>query len=225
MENKDVSVVLPCLNEEKGVGFCIDKIKETAETNNLNVEIVVVDNGSVDRSCEIVKDKGVNLILESRKGYGNAYLAGLKNAKGKYIIMGDSDGSYDFSEISRFVNYLKNDYDFVIGNRFNKNMENMAMPFLHKYIGNPLLRLFLKFKGWKNKEVCTGFVGVKKECILGMDLKESGMEFSSEILVKAVKDNLKIKEIDIVYHKRFGKSKLRTFRDGWRHFWFLFLQH
>ncbi|MBU1136125.1 MAG: glycosyltransferase family 2 protein [Nanoarchaeota archaeon] len=219
---KDVetSIILPCLNEEQGVGFCIDKIKKVIEQNQINAEIIVVDNGSVDNSCKIIKGKNVNLILQPKKGYGNAYLSGIESAKGNLLIMGDSDGSYDFSEIPKFLSELKNGNDFVIGNRFNK-IENRAMPFLHRYIGNPILRMMLRAHGLKINEVCTGFIGVKKEKILEMNLKEQGMEFSSEILTKAVQNDLRIKEIPITYHKRFGESKLRTFRDGFRHFKFL----
>ncbi len=217
----EVSVVVPCLNEEQGVGFCIDRIKEVVERNRINAEIIVVDNGSIDKSREVILKKGVKLVVEPKKGYGSAYLSGFKIARGEFIIMGDSDGSYDFYEIPRFVFELKKGYDFVIGNRFNKKMKKGAMPFLHKYVGNPILRILLWIRGFKQKEVCTGFVGIKKQELDKMNLKKTGMEFSSEILVKAAKRKLKIKEIDIVYGNRFGKSKLRTFRDGWRHFRYL----
>lgn len=224
MEKVGVSVVLPCLNEEKGVGICIKKIKEVFNENNINGEIIVVDNGSRDKTSEIAKNYGANVIYEIKKGYGRAYLTGFKEAKGDIIVMGDGDNSYDFYEIPRFLEELKiNNTDFVIGNR--KIIKKNASPFLHKYIGRPFFSSILKiFFNIKISDSHCGFGAIKKESLDRLGLKSSGMEFASEILIKSKKNNLKIKEIPIVYYKRIGKSKLRTFRDGARHLKLIFLE-
>jgi len=216
----DISVIMPCLNEERSLGDCIDQVKEVIKKQNYHAEIIVVDNGSKDKSKQIAIEKEVRLIEEPKKGYGNAYISGINHANGKIIIMGDCDGTYDFNEIPNFIENLKIN-DFVIGNRFY-DIQNGAMPFLHRYIGNPILRLMLRVYGLKINEVCTGFIGIKKPVLENLNLKEPGMEFSSEFLVKIAKNRLKIKELPITYYKRKGKSKLRTFHDGLRHFWFLF---
>ncbi len=218
MENTNISILLPCLNEEEGLGKSIDKIKAISKLNNLNTEIIVIDNGSTDRSPQIAKSKNVTLIQEPKKGYGNAYLTGIKNSNNGIIIMADPDGSYDFNEIPSFLDNLKEN-DLVLGNRFNSKMERGAMPFLHKYLGNPGIRLLLRLNGLRTKEVCTGFIATRKSTLEEMKLKETGMEFSSELLVKA--KNLKIKEIDITYRNREGKSKLRPLKDGLRHLKYL----
>lgn len=146
----ELSVILPCLNEERALGSCLDKIKDIIKQYNLKAEIIVVDNGSVDNSCGIAVKKGVGLVHEEKGGYGSAYLKGFEAARGKYLFLADSDGSYDFSEIPRFIEFLKNGYDFVIGDRLNGVIETGAMSWSHRYIGNPILsgilRLFFKIK-------------------------------------------------------------------------------
>jgi len=201
-----LSIILPCLNEEKAIGKCIDDIKETADA-----EIIVVNNNSIDKSKEIALNKGVIVIDEPKKGYGNAYRAGLKKANSENIIMVDCDCSYDYNDILKFADYLKN-HELVIGNRF-VNPDKNAMPLLNK-LGNSILRFLFKLKGIRHQEVCTGFIGIKKSKI-PKDLKSSGMEFSSEFLIKT--KNLNSIEIPIRFHKRIGKPKLRRFRDGFRH--------
>lgn len=212
-----VSVILPCLNEEKGVGICIGKIKEVFDDNDIEGEIIVVDNGCIDKTSDIAKKLNVNVVYENKKGYGRAYLRGFKEAKGEIIIMGDADNSYDFYEIPRFLKELKSSHaDFVIGNR--KILKDHSSPFLHKYIGRPFFSLLLKFLfNIKISDSHCGFGAIKKNSLERLNLRSNGMEFASEILIKSKKNKLKIKEIPIVYYKRIGKSKLRTFRDGFRH--------
>jgi len=217
---KTLSVILPCLNEEASIGKTIQKIQTILKNKNLNGEIIVVDNASTDNSKKIAKQFPIKYIYEEKRGYGNAYLAGLKQAEGELVIMGDPDGTYDFNEIPRFLKELE-DFDFIIGSRFLGEIKEGAMPFSHKYIGNPIIRLLLRFNGLKIKETCTGFIGIRRELIQKLNLKQPGMEFSSEFLVKAKRNNLKMKEIPIIYYPRQGKSKLNEIRDGLRHFSFL----
>lgn len=214
----DISVVLPCLNEEMGVKICINKIQDVFRNNNLEGEIIVVDNGCIDNTIPIVNSlnyDNVKIVYEPKKGYGNAYLAGFKHAKGDIIIMGDADNSYDFYDIPRFLDALK-EADFVIGNR-NVVLEG-AMPFLHKRIGQPIFYFIMRyiFRISISDSHC-GFGAIRRENLDKLKLKSHGMEFASEILIKANKKGLKINEIPIIYSPRIGESKLRTFRDGARH--------
>jgi len=180
--NVKLSIVLPCLNEEASVGICIEKIFQVLIKNNIDGEIIAVDNNSTDRSAEIIKNTKAVYVFEQSRGYGNAYLAGIKRAQGKYIIMGDPDGSYDFSEIPKFLYTLENEIDFVIGSRFAGQIEKGAMPFLHRYVGNPMIRFLLRsFYGLNISEPSTGFIGIGKNDLDKMMLKQTGMEFSSEI--------------------------------------------
>ncbi len=214
MENPEISIILPCLNEEQAIGRCLKKIKQIINQNNINSEIIVVDNNSTDNSKQIAINNEVIVLNEIKKGYGNAYKKGLKYAKGENIIMVDCDCSYDYTDIPKFTNNLKK-YDFVLGNRFS-NMDKNAMPLLNK-LGNSIIRFLLKINGFKAKEVCTGFVGIKKQKI--PKLKCEGMEFSSEFLINT--KNLNMIEIPIKFHKRIGKPKLKRFKDGFRHLKFL----
>lgn len=217
---KELSVILPCLNEEASIGECINVIKEVLVKNKINGEIIAVDNASNDSSPEIIKKSKVIYVYEEKKGYGNAYIAGIKKAKGKFLILGDPDGSYDFNEIPNFLKELKKN-DMIIGSRYLGNITKGSMPLSHRYLGNPLIRILLRINGIKLKETCTGFVGIKKESLEKLQLKQPGMEFSSEFLVNAKKNNLSMKEIPITYHPRMGESKLDEIRDGIRHFNFL----
>lgn len=212
---KQISILMPCYNEEKSLGFCIDEIRKVSKENKLNPEIIVVDNASTDRSEEIIKQKQVKCIFEENKGYGNAYLTGLKSVQGEFLIMADCDGSYDFSDIPKFLNELKNN-DLVIGNRLNKYL----IPKLNR-IGNFFINRLLRLRGINIKESCTGFIGARRDKLFSLNLKKTGMEFSSELLVKAKEKGLKIKEININFRQRIGKSKLRRFRDGFRHLKYL----
>jgi glycosyltransferase involved in cell wall biosynthesis len=220
----ELSIILPCLDEEKAIGLCLLQAKKVTGENKIKAEIIVVDNGSVDKSCDIALEIGCKLIREERKGYGYACLKGFEAAKGKYLFLADSDGSYDFNEIPGFIDELKNGNDLVIGNRFKGKMEKGAMPWAHRYIGNPplsgILRLLFKIK---IHDAHCGMRAITKEAIEKLGLKTAGMEFASEMLIMAGKKGMKIKELPINYYKRLGSSKLNSLADGWRHLRFMLL--
>lgn len=216
-----ISVILPCLNEEEGIGGAIETIFQVFDTHRIKGEIVVVDNGSTDKTAEIARRYPIAYVYEPNRGYGNAYRAGFACATGTHVIMGDPDSSYDFNDIPRFLAELET-HDAVLGSRFMGTMEKGAMPFLHRYVGNPgMLLLFRLLFGLRLTEPSTGFLGIRRNLISSLNLKEPGMEFSSEVLVRIKKQNFLLKEIPINYMARTGSSKLRTFRDGFRHFRFL----
>ena len=219
----ELSIILPCRNEEQALDFCLKQIKEVISTNKINAEIIVSDS-SKDSSPEIAKKNNVKLVKHNKKGYGIAYLEAFKHAKGKYIFMADPDATYDFREIPNFLKYLRQGYEFVIGNRFKGKMQKNAMSFSHKHIGNPLLsgtlRLFFRTKVGDSH---CGMRAISKTALDRLNLRTTGMEFASEMVIKAIKNNLKIKEIPINYYKRKGKSKLNTLSDGWRHLRFMLL--
>ncbi len=219
MSDKEISVVIPCLNEEKGIGICISKIQDVFDNEGINGEIVVVDNGCTDNTINVVRsfrNSNIKIVNQPKRGYGNAYLAGFKETNGEIIVIGDADNSYDFYDIPRFLDQINLGNDFVIGNRYI--IEDKSMPFLHRYVGRPMFSILLRgLFGLKISDSHCGFGAIKKESLNKLHLKSSGMEFASEILIKAKKNNLKVNEIPIVYSPRLGKSKLRTFRDGARH--------
>jgi glycosyltransferase involved in cell wall biosynthesis len=220
----EVSVVMPCLNEEKTIGICIKKALDAFKRDKINGEVVVADNGSTDRSVEIAKSLGARVVHQPLKGYGNAYKKGFEEAKGEYIIMGDSDNTYDFCEIKRFVEPLKQGYDFVIGSRLKGKILKGSMPWLHRYFGNPFLSWFLnKLYHTKISDSHCGMRSFTKDAYKKMNLKTTGMEFASEMVINASKARLKIKEIPITYHPREGEAKLNSLRDGWRHMRFMLL--
>ncbi|MEM3500708.1 MAG: glycosyltransferase family 2 protein [Candidatus Woesearchaeota archaeon] len=215
------SFVLPCRNEELSVAECIRKIKKTAQ--GLPYEIIVVDNASTDDSARIAKKEGARVIKEPRIGYGSAVLKGINVARGEIIIMGDSDGTYDFSEFKRLVEKLS-DSDIVLGSRMRGSIKEGAMPFINRYIGNPMLRgtLNLFFRAHIS-DPQTGFRAFRKSTIKKLDLKTTGMEFASEMLINALTKGLKISEVPITYYPRRSSSKLRPLSDGWRHLRFLLM--
>ena len=222
-ENPEISIIMPCRNEEAALDFCITQAKKTIAEKNLDAEIIVSDS-STDSSPDIARKHKVVLVEHGRDGYGNAYLEGFGHARGKYIFMADADGTYDFSEIPAFISHLKNGYDFVIGDRFKGKMEKNSMPFLHKHLGNPFLSFTLRlfFKTKVNDAHC-GMRAIKKDSLEKLDLQTRGMEFASEMIVNALKSGLKIKEVPISYYPRKGKSKIKPFRDAWRHMRFMLL--
>lgn len=223
--SKLVSVILPCLNEEKSIGICIEKILDVFKKYSIDGEIIVVDNGSTDNSINVVKQyNNVKLLFEPQKGYGSALRKGIDNAEGKYVIMGDADNTYDFYEIPKFLEKLKEGYDLVIGSRFKGKILKGAMSWSHRYIGNPILSGMLRlFFGGNVSDAHCGLRAFTKEAYKKMNLKTTGMEFASEMVIHALKKKLKIAEIPIVYYPRIGESKLSSFRDAWRHIRFMLL--
>ncbi|MFA6215994.1 MAG: glycosyltransferase family 2 protein [Patescibacteria group bacterium] len=218
-----LSVILPCRNEEQALPFCLAQIKEVFKNHNLTGEIIVSDS-SADKSSEIAKEFGAVLVKHDKVGYGIAYLEGFKLAQGKYLFLADADGTYDFNEIPKFLDCLRQGYDLVIGNRFAGKMEKGAMPWSHRYLGNPVLSaIFRKFFKAKIIDVHCGLRAITKEALVKLNLKTTGMEFASEMMVKAAKRKLKIKELPIDYFARRGKSKLKPLADAWRHLRFMLL--
>jgi glycosyltransferase involved in cell wall biosynthesis len=224
IEAIEVSIVLPCFNEEGAIGICIKKIKDVFSGEGLNGEIIVADNNSTDRSREIASSLGVRVVLETHRGYGAAYLHGLRQAKGKYIVIADSDNTYDFYDIPRFFELLRQGYDFVIGSRFKGKIQRGAMSWSHRYIGNPILsgmcRIFFRTR---LSDIHCGMRAFTSAAYNKMRLRTSGMEFATEMVVSALQNNLKIRELPINYYPREGQSKLNSFPDAWRHIRFMLL--
>jgi glycosyltransferase involved in cell wall biosynthesis len=216
-----VSVVIPCLNEEENIEACVTKALGAMERAGIAGEVVVADNASEDRSAELARGAGARVVHEPRRGYGSAYLAGFAAARGRYIIMGDADLTYDFDEIPKFVELLDGGAQLVMGDRM-KNIHPGAMPWHHQYIGNPVLTgiLNLFFKTGVSDAHC-GMRGLRRDVLPTLDLRTTGMEFASEMVIRASKERLRIAEFPIEYHPRGGESKLSSFRDGWRHLRFL----
>src|SRR3954464_6247449 len=216
-----VSVVIPCLNEEHNIEHCVRLALETMESNGIRGEVVVADNASEDRSAELAAAAGARVIHEPRRGYGSAYLAGFNAARGRYIVMADADLTYDFYDIPKFVEKLDAGADLVMGDRMD-NIQPGAMPWLHRYVGNPVLSgiLNLFFRTGVRDAHC-GMRGFRREILPQLDLRTTGMEFASEMVIRAAKEKVQIEQFPIEYHPREGESKLSSFRDGWRHLRFL----
>ena len=224
MSDIDVSVVMPCLNESASVAECVTKAREAMRRAGLKGEVVVADNGSTDGSAERAEGAGAFVVRVERRGYGSAYLGGIKAARGRYIVMGDADGTYDFDDIPAFVEKLRQGNDLVIGSRFSGKILPGAMPWLHRYIGNPVLTGILGvFFGQRVSDAHCGMRAMTREANDRMGLRTSGMEYASEMIAMAIRRGLKVAEIPIIYHPREGESKLRSFRDGWRHLRFMLL--
>jgi glycosyltransferase involved in cell wall biosynthesis len=226
MSKYELSIIIPCLNEAASLGICLQKVTDFLSLHKINGEIIVVDNGSDDESQNIARTYKTTVISESEKGYGNAITAGVNYAQGTYIIMGDADDSYDFSAIMPMLTLLREGYDMVIGNRFKGGIQKGAMPFLHRYIGNPVLSFIGKlFFRVKIGDFHCGLRGFTRTCFSQLQIKTTGMEFASEMIVKAALLNMKITETPVVLYpdKRIKPSHLRTWRDGWRHLRFLLL--
>jgi glycosyltransferase involved in cell wall biosynthesis len=216
-----VSVVIPCLNEAENIVACVTAALEAIMRMGVLGEVVVADNNSEDDSAQLAEHAGARVVIERRRGYGSAYLAGFAAAKGRYIVMADADLTYDFDEIPRFVEALEQGAEMVIGDRMN-NIQPGAMPWLHRYIGNPLLTGLLNlFFGTGINDAHCGMRALRRDVLPRLDLRTTGMEFASEMVIRASKENLKIAEFPIEYHPRGGESKLSSFRDGWRHLRFL----
>ena len=223
-KNIEVSVVLPCLNEEAGLGACIKKIKEVFVREGIKGEIIVSDNGSNDHSVEIASREGAIVVSEKQKGYGAAYLKGLREAKGRIIVIGDSDNTYDFYDIPKFIKPLKDGYDFVMGSRFKGGIQKGAMHWTHRYIGNPILSFMCRlFFHTSLSDIHCGMRSFTIEAYKKMKLRTLGMEFATEMVLSAITNNLKIYEVPISYHPRQGESKLKPLYDAWRHVRFMLI--
>jgi glycosyltransferase involved in cell wall biosynthesis len=219
-----VSIVMPCLNEEQTVGICVAKARGWLSATQHPGEVIVVDNGSTDRSVAVAIEAGARVVHEVRPGYGSAYLRGFAEATGDVIVMGDSDDTYDFSDLSLLVEPLTRGYDLVLGNRFRGGMGEAAMPWTHRYIGTPIINLIIRtFSGVKVGDSQSGFRAFTRSAMDRLNLRSAGMELASEMLVRAARTGLRVAEVPAPYGARLGESKLRTVRDGWRHLRFLLL--
>lgn len=222
----ELTVIMPCLNEAETLEKCILKAMNCIEVNNLDAEILIADNGSTDNSVEIAKRCGARVVCVENKGYGSALIGGINAAKGKYIIMGDADDSYDFSMLISFLEPLRKGADLVMGNRFLGGIEKGAMPFLHRYLGTPVIS-FLGRIFYKNKigDFNCGMRGFNAEKIRNLNLISTGMEFASEMIVKASLANYVIVEVPttLAVDGRSRSPHLNTWSDGWRHLKFLLL--
>lgn len=216
-----VSVVIPCLNEAANIQTCVRQALAVLEREGIRGEVIVADNASEDGSSELASAAGARVVLEPRRGYGSAYLAGFAAARGEYIVMADADLTYDFDDIPRFVDALHGGAEMVIGDRMD-NIQPGAMPWLHRYVGNPLLTGLLNlFFRTGVKDAHCGMRALRRDVLPRLDLRTTGMEFASEMVIRAAKERLQIAEFPIEYHPRGGESKLSSFRDGWRHLRFL----
>jgi hypothetical protein len=222
----ELTVVMPCLNEAETVATCVRKARGFLDRSGISGEVVVADNGSTDGSRQVAADAGARVVPIADKGYGNALMGGIDAARGTYIIMGDADDSYDFTNLMPFVEELRRGADLVMGNRFRGGIAPGAMPPLHKYLGNPVLsfigRLF--FRSQIGDFHC-GLRGFRRDSVLALNLQATGMEFASEMVVKATLAGQKVTEVPTTLAKD-GRSRpphLRSWRDGWRHLRFLLL--
>ena len=223
----ELTVLMPCLNEAETVATCVSKARGFFDRAGVEGEVLVVDNGSTDGSRELAERAGARVVRERRKGYGRALRTGIDEARGRYIIMGDCDDSYDFSALDPFVRELRAGHDLVMGNRFRGGIEPGAMPPLHRYLGNPVLsfigRLFFRTPV---RDFHCGLRGFRAEAVRGLGLRTDGMEFASEMVVKSRLHGLSITEVPTTLSKdgrRQATPHLRTWRDGWRHLRFLLL--
>jgi glycosyltransferase involved in cell wall biosynthesis len=216
-----LSVVIPCLNEQENIEICVRTALDVMARAEISGEVIVVDNASEDNSAKLAAQAGARVVEERHRGYGSAYLAGFAAAKGEYIVMADADLTYDFNEIPRFVAELEAGAELVMGDRMD-NIQPGAMPWHHRYVGNPILTgiLNLFFRTGISDAHC-GMRALRRDVLDRLDLRTTGMEFASEMVIRAAKEKLRIAEFPIEYHPRGGESKLSSFRDGWRHLRFL----
>ena len=225
-EEIELSVVIPCLNEVQTLPLCIEKCLNSFKKLGLSGEIVVADNGSTDGSAEIATRLGARVVHESKKGYGNALIAGMKAVRGRWLVMGDADDTYDFSELDPFLQKLREGYDLVVGNRLTGGLKKDAMPWLNRHIGTPALTAVLRlFYRIDVKDSQCGMRALTREAFQEMNLRCPGMEFASEMLVKAALFRLKVANIPIPYSMGVSSRTphLRPFKDGWRHLKFLLI--
>ena len=220
----EITVVIPCLNEEEAVGKVVDQALEGIRRSGRTGEVLVVDNGSTDRSAEVAAAHGARVVTERRRGYGSAYLTGLEDARGEYIVMGDADETYPLQELGPFVDRLEAGDDLVMGSRFKGTIHGDAMPFLNRFVGNPILTGMLNLLfGVKVSDAHCGMRAIRKDAAAALELHSSGMEFASEMVFKAYRRGLTVSEIPIDYYPRVGESKLNRVGDAWRHVRFMLL--
>lgn len=220
MSSVEFTILMPCLNEENSIGFCIREAKEYIEKSGISAEILISDNGSTDLSRSIAESLGARVVVCEDKGYGNALRYGISNARGKYIIMGDCDGSYDFGHLDLFVEKLRQGYSLVMGNRFKGGIEKGAMPVMHRILGVPVLSLLGRIKyRVKVGDFHSGLRAFDREKALSFKLSGEGMEFATEIVGAFAKANEQICEVPTVLRRdiRNGKPHLRAIPDGIRH--------
>jgi glycosyltransferase involved in cell wall biosynthesis len=222
----ELSIVMPCLDEAETLASCIQNAQRAIDKSNLPAEIIVADNGSTDGSQAIAKELGARVVDVARKGYGRALIGGIDAAQGRFVIMGDADASYDFGAIGPFIEKLNQGYDLVLGNRFLGGIETGAMPWSHRWLGNPVLTWISH--GFFHTPVGDTHCGLRaftKDAYDRMQLRATGMEFASEMVIKASLKGMRITEVPVVLHPD-GRSRpphLRTWRDGWRHLRFMLL--
>jgi glycosyltransferase involved in cell wall biosynthesis len=216
----EVSVVIPCLNEAETLAACIEKVQRVFRESGITGEIVVADNASIDGSSAIARGMGARVVYVASRGYGSALRSGISAARGRYVITGDADDSHDLMQIPLFLSRLRDGLDLVVGNRFRGGIQSGAMPRLHRYVGNPVLTLIgkLLFHSPCGDQQC-GFRGFSREAFLKMGLRATGMEFASEMVIKAASLRMRIGEIPTPQFpaRRHRRPHLRTWRDGWRH--------
>jgi glycosyltransferase involved in cell wall biosynthesis len=224
-----ISIVLPCLNEEASIKTCLEKIQTLIKKHAWDAEVIVVNNNSTDRSEALLQEQQMTfpelrIVQESKRGYGSAYLRGFAVAQGEYLVMADIDQTYDFFELDRFIETLTHGAGLVIGNRFSGNMHDEAMPWHHRTLGNPVLSFLVRLFFQTNvRDVHCGMRAITRTTLNRLNLNAPGMEFASEMIIKAVQKKVLITEVPISYHPRVGDSKLRSFADGWRHLRFMLL--
>ncbi len=226
MEAIEVSVIIPCLNEEKTLAACIEIAKSAMHKAGISGEVIISDNGSTDQSVAVAMKNGARVVHAARKGYGNAIICGMGAAQGGFLIMGDADGSYDFNDIPKFISALREGADFVMGSRLKGTIHPGAMPFLNRYLGTPVLTFLINlFFRSKISDVNCGLRALTKKAFDSLQLRAGGMELASEMVIKASLLGLKIVEIptSLFPDTRDRPPHLRPFRDGWRHLRFLLL--
>lgn len=220
MEEVELTILMPCLNEEKTIGICIEKAQRFLKANNVIGEVLIANNGSTDNSEKIAKEHNARIVNIERKGYGNAIIGGSKQARGKYTIMGDADDSYNFLEIKPILDKLKQGNDLVVGNRYKGKMQKGAMKFSHKYIGTPIISFIARKKyNIKIGDFNCGLRGYNTDKFKQLKCEAEGMEFATEMIIKAKQRGLKIEEVAINFYKdgRNAKSHLRSISDGVKH--------
>ncbi len=220
----ELSIVMPCLNEVQTLSACIQKAKNFITEHGIQAEIIVADNGSTDGSANIAQSLGARVVHEEKRGYGAALIKGIYAARGRYILMGDSDDSYDFSNLMPFVENLRSGYDLVMGNRFRGGIQKGAMPFLHQYLGNPILTFLIRsLFASKSGDVYCGMRAFTKQAFETMQIRSTGMEFALEMVIQAELKNMNIAEIPISLYPdgRMRAPHLKTWKDGFRSFYLI----